>query len=86
MELWPVLPVPNYVLTIAIVCLNYLRGNVREKYSVDQGDSNTNPGHSAATLQNMFESNVVESDYYCTGRTDNVVWQLVGLGFRSFKM
>lgn len=85
-ELWPVLPIPNYILTIAVACLNYLRGKVPDKFITEDDDaSKKNASQSSAALKTLLETENVESDFYSTGRTDNVVWMLAGLGFRPFK-
>ncbi len=85
-ELWPVLPIPNYILTIAVACLSYLRGKVSDKFITEEDDaSKKNASQSSAALKTLLETENVESDFYSTGRTDNVVWMLAGLGFRPFK-
>lgn len=73
-QLSHLLPANNYIVTIALVCLGYLRGTVPEKYC---SDNNVN---------GVRESDDVESIATSLDSADDAVdleWTLAGLGGKS---
>lgn len=71
------LPAHNYVLTIAIVCLGYLRGTIPDRYKCTRNVEV--PGTPCYNTTNMGSSSSVHEDV----DQEDLEWILAGLGSKS---
>ncbi len=85
-ELWPIFPLANYLLTIAVTALSYLRGKVPPRFNRDDADPSQKNICSLTASKALFESDEGDSDFFTSGKADNVVWMLAGLGFRPLRI
>lgn len=70
------LPAHNYVITVALTCLGYLRGRVPARYSLEERRSEKE-AESVATHGNRAATHSLEM------ADDDFEWLIAGLGFKS---